>query len=72
MENIMEQVITSGVCESTTGGWEWYCDAHDTHGNADSKEEAVFVAKSHAKFWKKYEDCDIYSIDVTNNITRSI
>jgi predicted DNA-binding transcriptional regulator AlpA len=34
-------------CRDTTEGWLWYCDEHDTHGNADSRDEARFVASAH-------------------------
>lgn len=39
-----------GPCASTVAGWVWYCDEHDTHGNADSKEEAEHVAAAHQNF----------------------
>ena len=31
----------------TVAGWYWYCDVHDTHGNADSKDEADAIAFAH-------------------------
>jgi hypothetical protein len=31
----------------TVNGWYWYCDVHDTHGNADSEAESWFVAAAH-------------------------
>lgn len=41
------------VCEGTWQGWVWYCDVHDTHGNADHQEEATVVARAHADFWAR-------------------
>lgn len=38
------------MCKSTTGGWIWYCDACDTHGNADSPEEAKYMAEAHDRY----------------------
>lgn len=43
-------LITPGACESTLAGWIWYCDEHQTHGNADSADEAEYMAECHAKF----------------------
>lgn len=31
----------------TVAGWYWYCDVHDTHGNADSEGEADALAGAH-------------------------
>ena len=39
------------VCPRTTGGWLWHCDEHDTHGNADTEDEAQVVAASHAAYF---------------------
>jgi hypothetical protein len=39
------------VCSATTNGWLWYCDECDTHGNADSQEEAEHMADAHVDFW---------------------
>jgi hypothetical protein len=36
--------------ECSVAGWLWYCDVHDTHGNADSKEEAEAVSEAHEEF----------------------
>jgi hypothetical protein len=37
-------------------GWFWYCDVHDTHGNADSEAEAHYVSASHFDFWVLEQD----------------
>lgn len=37
-------------CKSTTNGWVWYCDHHDTHGNADTQHEAEAMAEAHARY----------------------
>lgn len=36
------------VCPQTIGGWLWYCNEHNTHGNADSEDEARSLATAHA------------------------
>jgi len=41
-------LITPNACKSTIAEWIWYCDNCVTHGNADSSEEADFMAKCHA------------------------
>ena len=38
------------LCSDTVAGWIWYCDVHDTHGNADSRAEAKHVAHAHRQF----------------------
>jgi hypothetical protein len=40
----------------TVAGWYWYCDVHDTHGNADSKDEALHMAQAHSDW--HYDDMD--------------
>ena len=39
------------VCPETQQGWLWHCHEHDTHGNADSEEEAQLCAEAHREFW---------------------
>jgi len=51
MEEQLMMKLISNAC--TMNGWYWYCDEHDTHGNADSKKEAMMIAKAHFKFHKK-------------------
>lgn len=54
----------AGSCVSTRRGLVWYCDLHDTHGNADTQEEAEFVAAAHGRFFQMQdpddEPCDLY------------
>jgi hypothetical protein len=40
---------------SRTGG---YCHEHDTHGNADSEEEAQLCAEAHREFWMDQDEDD--------------
>ena len=40
-----------GVCRDTVNGWLWYCDEHDTHGNADTEDEAGLVGDAHSDYW---------------------
>jgi hypothetical protein len=49
--------ITPGVCETTVSGWVWYCDEHDSHGNADTEDEAVFMFDAHYDFHGHDEEC---------------
>jgi hypothetical protein len=51
--------------ECTISGWLWYCDVHDTHGNADLKTEAETVSKAHEQFWAETDGCDIIIIQVS-------
>jgi hypothetical protein len=44
-------MIVTSIGNCTVAGWFWYCDVHDTHGNADSEAEAEYVATSHEEFW---------------------
>ena len=44
-------VMPNDTCKSTKAGWIWYCDEHDTHGNADSADEAEWIADSHTSFY---------------------
>lgn len=53
-----EASIHSSICPETVNGWVWYCDAHDTHGNADSKEEAELIAQAHEDHWVAVESAD--------------
>ena len=67
----LKHLITPNACQTTLAGWIWYCDEHVSHGNADSAEEAEWVATSHNEFFgvPEGEMCGIYLIDVGNNIT---
>ena len=49
-------ILTRGTCKDTVAGWIWYCDSCDTHGNANSSDEAEYLAKSHAKYYSWIED----------------
>ena len=44
------------VCPSTMVGWLWYCDEHDTHGNADTESEAEFLADTHTEHLAQGDD----------------
>jgi hypothetical protein len=57
-------LVASSSCTSTIGGWVWYCDSHDTHGNADSREEATWVAKAHKRFHRDPDGCPITITEV--------
>ena len=47
----------------TASGWFWFCDIHDTHGNADTRDEAEFIAGAHEEFMDTTEldpeGCDL-------------
>jgi hypothetical protein len=51
--------LGDGPCRDTVGGWLWYCDEHDTHGNADSYEEAEVVSAAHSEVVDPDEPCEI-------------
>ena len=45
--------VIENPCTDTINGWVWYCDAHDTHGNADTVQEAEHMQKAHVKWHGK-------------------
>lgn len=47
---------SEGVCPDTINGWLWYCDEHDTHGNADSEDEARHMADAHVDYSLELEE----------------
>lgn len=59
-------LIAANACESTHGGWIWYCDEHDTHGNADSEEEAQFMSDMHVEYHSEGDEdnqiCAMYVV----------
>jgi len=66
-EDVMAKIyegVAAGSCASTRRGFVWYCDLHDTHGNADTRAEAEYVAAAHEQFFKLQdpddEDCDLH------------
>jgi hypothetical protein len=48
--DILDVTAMESVCPQTVAGWLWYCDEHDTHGNADSEEEAEHCADAHSEY----------------------
>jgi hypothetical protein len=65
--------IITNQCASTQAGYTWYCDEHDTHGNADSEAEATWTGEAHREYFQfnkiSSDGCDMYIIDVANNKT---
>ena len=51
-------MATEGVCSDTVNGWLWYCDEHDTHGNADSEGEARRIGFAHVDYFVDEHDAD--------------
>jgi hypothetical protein len=50
------------ICPSTVAGWLWYCDNHDTHGNADTQDEAQAYAEAHREHFaddQADDPCDV-------------
>jgi hypothetical protein len=39
------------TCPETVAGWLWYCDEHNTHGNADSEDEAAAMVDAHIRYF---------------------
>jgi endo-1,4-beta-mannosidase len=68
----LKALITQNTCTNTIAGWIWYCDNCITHGNANSSDEAGYMAEQHAKYysWLPYEETveneDEESIDYMN------
>jgi hypothetical protein len=59
----IKDMMTPAMCKSTIGGWIWYCDSCDTHGNANSSDEAEHMAEAHALYFSwdehgKYDEDD--------------
>lgn len=50
MNEAADALMIAEVCKDTASGWLWHCDEHDTHGNADSREEAEWLADAHVAF----------------------
>jgi hypothetical protein len=48
---VTPEMIVKSIGDCTVAGWIWYCDVHDSHGNADSEEEAKHMAMAHEEFW---------------------
>jgi hypothetical protein len=47
----LDMTAMERVCSDTGNAWLWYCDDHDTHGNADSEDEAHHVAAAHVAYF---------------------
>ena len=59
---VTPEMIAANVAPCTLAGWIWYCDVHDTHGNADHEAEAFFMANAHEDFYAEdddFEGCDL-------------
>jgi hypothetical protein len=54
----IKDMMTPAMCKSTIGGWIWYCDSCDTHGNANSSDEAEHMAEAHALYHSWDEDVE--------------
>ena len=47
---IKDLMFSNDICKSTVHGWIWYCDECQTHGNADSADEADHMGEAHYDF----------------------
>ena len=47
----LDVVAMEAVCSESVNGWLWYCDQHDTHGNADSQAEVEHMAGAQVDFF---------------------
>ena len=45
---ILDLVASESGCPATAAGWLWYCDEHDSHGNADFEDDARAVGRAHS------------------------
>lgn len=43
-------IAMASACPGTVHGWLWYCDVHDTHGTANSQDEAEHLAAAHRRY----------------------
>lgn len=68
MENYPPRMLdvsaSASVCSDTINGWLWYCDEHDTHGNADSQEEAQHMADAHVDYHLELDEGEADPCDV--------
>jgi hypothetical protein len=72
---VKNEMTVKAVAPCTDHGWVWYCDVHDTHGNADSEDEAEWVAVAHENFFdfaggEEFEGCDwvVARLDRPSNV----
>jgi hypothetical protein len=61
------------MSDCTQAGWLWFCDVHDTHGNADSQDEAHYVSASHEEFYmlrdgEDFEGCEFAIVCVSEGV----
>ena len=66
-DDVLKQIYegaAAGSCKGTARGFVWDGDLHDTHGNADSRQEAEYVAAAHANYFEEIDPlddpCDLY------------
>lgn len=60
---------TAATACTGDGGWFWYCDDHDTHGNADSEAEALAMLDAHCAYMRAHQPDDgvcegLYAFDM--------
>jgi hypothetical protein len=51
-------IASKNVCADTINGWLWYCDEHDTHGNADTEAEVRHMADAHIRYFLRLDGED--------------
>jgi hypothetical protein len=61
----LEMMASRSVCPETVQGWIYYCDEHDTHGNADSEDEARHMASAHTAYFLDHDEgqadpCEVF------------
>lgn len=61
---ILAAITADPRTDCTVAGWHWYCDVHNSHGNADFEEEAVAVAAAH-EAWQGKNEADGQGCDIT-------
>jgi hypothetical protein len=61
LPDVLDLSAMENVCRDTAEAWLWYCDVHNTHGNADSKAEAEALDEAHTRYWNEHhgEECDV-------------
>jgi hypothetical protein len=53
--NWLEIMASRSVCPETVQGWIYYCDEHETHGNADSENEGRHMAAAHVDYFLEHD-----------------
>jgi hypothetical protein len=67
----LEMMASRSVCPAVQG-WIYYCDEHETHGNADNEDEARHMVAAHTDYFLKHDrdkadPCEVFVFARTND-----